>query len=250
MLGATTREIAPDAVLAVHSPRVVVHFRGAGTPTPQMRVAATERGMERADRMLQGYIAKMGAEAGLLDLARTIKFEDMHVLTREEIARFGIDRREVVETPWIFESSRSSMVRKTITQRSGDDNAYRMSQWRLFCFNTEQFELDFQRPAVTVVDVSDGPDFERRFGLAVFQVGAGQDAGIRNLGPAHDQGVASGAGQRAAIRSHRDVAGAGRTPAVAQGQLLQRRTDCRAGPLVGDLSAGKTRGSVAGGRFA
>jgi len=24
-----------------------------------------------------------------------------------------------------------------------------MSQWRLFCFNTEQFELDFQRPAVT-----------------------------------------------------------------------------------------------------
>ena len=44
ILGATTREIAPDAVLAVHSPKVVVHFRGGGVPTRQMRAAATERG--------------------------------------------------------------------------------------------------------------------------------------------------------------------------------------------------------------
>ena len=117
ILGATTREIAPDAVLGgpfAQGGRAVPRRRNAD---PQMRVAATERGMERADRMLHGYIAKMGADVGLLDLARTIKFEDMHVLTREEIARFGIDRREVVETPWIFESSSRSMVRKTVTQR-------------------------------------------------------------------------------------------------------------------------------------
>jgi len=149
MLGATTREVAPDALLAVHSPRVVVHFRGAGTPTREMRAAATERGLQRADRMIQLYLAKMGADVGLLDLARTVKFEDMHVLTREQIARFGIDRRELAETPWIFEANTRSTVRKTFSQRNDGDNAYRMSQWRLFCFNTEQFELDFQRPAVT-----------------------------------------------------------------------------------------------------
>jgi hypothetical protein len=73
----------------------------------------------------------------------------MRVLTREEIARFGIDRRELVETPWIFESSSRSIIRKTVSQRSDGDNAYRMAQWRLFCFNTEQFELDFQRPTGT-----------------------------------------------------------------------------------------------------
>jgi hypothetical protein len=148
MLGATTREIAPDALLAVHSPRVVVHFR-SGTPTQQMRAAATERGLDRADRMLKSYIAKMGADIGLLDVARAVKFEDVHVLTREEIARFGIDRRELVETPWIFESGNRGVVRKIVTQKDDGDKAYRMSQWRLFCFNTEQFELDFQRPAVT-----------------------------------------------------------------------------------------------------
>ncbi|CAN7365916.1 hypothetical protein LJR220_003255 [Bradyrhizobium sp. LjRoot220] len=149
LLGASTREIAPDAVLGVHSPKVTVWFRGAGTPTAQMRVAATERGMQRADRILHSYIARMGADVGLLRLASTVKFEDMHVLTREEIARFGIDRRELVETPWVFESIGRGMVRKTVTKRSESDNAYRMSQWRLFCFSTEQFELDFQRPAVS-----------------------------------------------------------------------------------------------------
>ncbi len=62
-------------------------------------------GLARADRMLREYLAKMGAELGLLALASTIKYEDMHVLTREQIDRFGIDRREVVETPWTFENS-------------------------------------------------------------------------------------------------------------------------------------------------
>jgi hypothetical protein len=149
ILGATTREVAPDAVLAVHSPRVVVHFRGAATPTREMRAAATERGLNRADRMLTTYIEKMGADIGLLDLARTIKFEDMRILTREEIARFGIDRRELADTPWIFESAGRGMVRKIVSQKGDGDNAYRLAQWRLFCFDTEQFELDFQRPAVT-----------------------------------------------------------------------------------------------------
>lgn len=147
MLGATTREIAPDAVLAVHSPAVGAHFSGAGTPA--MRAAATERALEGIDRMLQNYIVKMGADVGLLGLARTVKFEDMHVLTREEIARFGIDRRELVETPWTFENGIRSIVHKTVARRDEGDGAYRMAQWWLFCFTTEQFELDFRRPAAT-----------------------------------------------------------------------------------------------------
>jgi hypothetical protein len=149
LLGATTREIAPDAVLAVHSPKVVVHFRGTGTPSREMRAAATERGLARADHMLASYIARMGADIGLLGLASTIKFEDMHVLTREEIARFGIDRREQVETPWLFEHGSRSMVRKIVSRKGDGDKSYRLSQWRVICFDTEQFELDFQRPAAT-----------------------------------------------------------------------------------------------------
>ena len=75
ILGAATREIAPDALLAVHSPKVVAHFRG-GVPTAQMQAEANARGRERADRMIKEYIVRMGAELGLLVLARTVKFED------------------------------------------------------------------------------------------------------------------------------------------------------------------------------
>ncbi|MBN8989809.1 MAG: hypothetical protein J0H42_16275 [Rhizobiales bacterium] len=55
---------------------------------------------DRADRMLRSFIAGMGADVGWLNLARTIRFEETHILTREEIARSAIDRRERAETPW------------------------------------------------------------------------------------------------------------------------------------------------------
>jgi hypothetical protein len=160
ILGANTREIAPDAQLAIHSPKVVLHFTG-GPPTEQMRAAATQRGIERADRMLSVYVARMGAESALLDLAKTVKFESMHLLTREEIVRFGIDRRELVETPWIFENSGRSMVRKFVVQKSDKDNSYRLTQWRLICHGADRFELDFQRQAMpsagfATVSISNG----------------------------------------------------------------------------------------------
>jgi hypothetical protein len=145
MLGASVREIAADAVLAVHSARVVVTFTG-GTPTPTMVAAANVRAHERSDQSLAAYFAKLRADTGLLALVRTVKFEDMHVLTREEIVRFGFDRREYVETPWVFEPGTHSMVRKIAVQRREGEASFRTIQWRVICFDSDRFELDFQRP--------------------------------------------------------------------------------------------------------
>jgi hypothetical protein len=160
MLGAATREIAPDVVIGIHSPKVVLRFTG-GTPTEQLRTSATERGIDRADKMLSSYFAKMGIAHELLDLAKTIKFEDMHVLTREELIRFGIDRREFVETPWVFESTGRTMVRKSAVAKRDSENSYRLLQWRLFCLNNGQFELHFHRqvaaaPGFGMVSISSG----------------------------------------------------------------------------------------------
>jgi hypothetical protein len=79
-------------------------------------------------------------------LARAVKFEDMHVLTREEIVRFGIDRREFADTPWIFEPGTQGMVRKIAVQRKAGEASFRMIQWRMVCFDSDRLELDFQRP--------------------------------------------------------------------------------------------------------
>jgi hypothetical protein len=148
MLGATTREVAPDAILGVHSPKVVLRASG-GQPTREMIVEATQRGVERADRLLSSYVVKMGIEGELLDVAKHTKFEDMHVLTRDEIFRFGIDRREFVETPWAFENAGRALIRKSAISRDENAKTWRTLQWRLFCLSAEQFQLDFQRQVTT-----------------------------------------------------------------------------------------------------
>jgi hypothetical protein len=147
ILGATTREVAADAALAVHSAKVTVSFRGVGVPPPAIVAAANARAHERSDGMIAAYLAKMGADTALLALVRTVKFEEMHILTREEIVRFGIDRREFVETPWTFESGTRSMVHKVALQRGEGEKSFRTIQWRVICIDSDRFELDFQRPA-------------------------------------------------------------------------------------------------------
>jgi hypothetical protein len=153
ILGATTREIAPDVILGVHSPKVVLRYSG-GLPTREMVTAATQRGVERADKLLSNYVVKMGVEGELLDVAKHTRYEDMHVLTRDEIFRFGIDRREFVETPWAFENLGRALIRKSAVSRDENGQNWRALQWRLFCRNTEQFQLDFQRQARASVAVA------------------------------------------------------------------------------------------------
>jgi hypothetical protein len=146
ILGATTREVAPDAALVVHSAKIVLNFRGPGAPPPELVAAANVRAHERSDNMLMVYVAKMGVNLGLLSLVRTVKFEDMRVLSREEIVRFGIDSREFVETPWTFEPGARNMIHKVALDRKAGESSFRTIQWRFICFNSNSFELDFQRP--------------------------------------------------------------------------------------------------------
>ena len=146
MLGAVTREVAPDAILGVHSPKVILRYNGIGQPSREMVGAATQRAVLRGDRLLSDYLARMGIEGELLDVARKIRYEDMHVLTRDEIFRFGIDRREFVETPWRYENLGRSLIRKSAIARTG--KSWRTLQWRLFCLNPEQFQLEFHRQII------------------------------------------------------------------------------------------------------
>jgi hypothetical protein len=153
ILGAATREIAPDAVLGVHSPKVVTLFR-VEAPTAEMRAAANKRGLDRADQLLTSYITRMGGDLGLLRLADSVRNEDMHVLTRDEIARFGIDKRTHVETPWLFEAAARSMVQKIVAERNEGDKSFRLIAWRLTCYDLDRFALEFRRPVASAASAS------------------------------------------------------------------------------------------------
>jgi hypothetical protein len=115
---------------------------------PAVVAVASQRGHERADHMIAAYLAKMGIGAGLLGLASSVRFEDLHVLTREEIARFGLDRREFVEAPWKFESNGLRRMHKIAVVRGVGETSFRMLQLPIACFDANRFAVEFQRPAL------------------------------------------------------------------------------------------------------
>ncbi len=100
--------------------------------------------MDRADRSMSGYLAEMGIDHGLLDVARTVKFESMRVLTRDEIVQFGIDRREFAETQWLVENG-NRFAKKLALEKSELQSGYHLLQWRLSCTSADAFRLDYQR---------------------------------------------------------------------------------------------------------
>ncbi|CCE04454.1 conserved exported hypothetical protein [Bradyrhizobium sp. STM 3843] len=162
ILGAPTREIAPDTLLAVHSPRVILNF-SSGAPPAEVRMQALQQANARADRLVLDYLKRMGVDPGLLSVSRSVRFEDLHVLSREEIAKFGVDRREQIETPWTFEYASRGFVYKTVMTRKPGETSFRTTRFQLVCFDADRFELDFQRPAPaasgsTSVAITNGTD--------------------------------------------------------------------------------------------
>jgi hypothetical protein len=102
-LGATTREVAPDAAIAVHNSRLTLLARG---PFSAQQIAEfKQRSMARADRERAAFVVAMGISRELDDLIKTVKFESLHILTRAELYRFGIDTRPLPETAWTLEAA-------------------------------------------------------------------------------------------------------------------------------------------------
>jgi len=142
-LGATTREVAPDAALAVHSSKLtlIVH----GHPPPQLVADYRAKSMAKADRERASFIQAMGISHDLNDLIKTVKFENLHVLARPELYRFGIDTRTMAETDWTLDNTARPYIRKIVLARKNDGASFRTMEWRLFCENKDRARLMFVR---------------------------------------------------------------------------------------------------------
>jgi hypothetical protein len=77
----------------------------------------------------------MGVDRGLLDLARAVSYESMHLLTRSEIYRFGIDTRSFAKTGWTLQGGPPGFIRKIAVARKDDGASFQTIEWRLFCEN-------------------------------------------------------------------------------------------------------------------
>lgn len=177
-LGATTREVAPDAVVAVHNSKLTLVVRGPGSEglSAQQIADFKQRSMANADRERTAFVVSMGISRELDDLIKTVKFENLHALTRTELYRFGIDKRAMLETPWTFETASRPYVRKMAMARQGDGASFRSMEWRLFCETKARARLMFVRESGEeagnrTVMLMAGPDKAVAFGQTPARVG-------------------------------------------------------------------------------
>ena len=140
-MGATNREVAPDAVMAIHNSRLILRL------PPETPAFVADRLMEKADRERESFVASMGIDHEFTELVSTVKFENPRVLTRSELFRFGIDTRAMAETEWTLErvGIEGAFVVKVAQTRIGDGSTFRTLQWRLFCEDREHARLVFIR---------------------------------------------------------------------------------------------------------
>jgi tetratricopeptide (TPR) repeat protein len=120
--GGSVRQVARDAQLGIHSVRALKSVPGASA--------------DAGHRFLRRYLVWFGIDAGLVDAATKISADDVRYLSRDEIARFGIETRNVYETAWLphLEQDKGPAVLKSVTQPKGaSGKEYRTDSIQIYC---------------------------------------------------------------------------------------------------------------------
>jgi hypothetical protein len=133
LVGASVRRVARDAQLGVHTLRMPSHAaatsQGPQPPGPPMSVA-------EAHHLLKRYMIEMGVDPGLIDMAARVSADRVRLVSREEIARFGIEAGDHFETQWTpyQDVTKRSYLLKSVTQSYASASAdLRTSVLRVGC---------------------------------------------------------------------------------------------------------------------
>ena len=148
LIGAKVREVTAGARIGVHAIALgAVNEGGQIKPiikeTPSRADAAN---LKRANEQLAQYIAEMGIDRGLFEAAAGIRHERVRYISRDEIARFGIDRRDFHESRWVVDEGPRFVVVKFATEaRVGDPKQYRTTKIELTCGRSRAVGVLFSR---------------------------------------------------------------------------------------------------------
>ncbi len=145
IVGARLREVAPEAHLGIHAAKtVVVGYLPKGTHIP---AALRAQFKAQNQQLIRRYLVDMGIQPGLLDAADKIPHESIRALSREEMVRFNIDTRSVVESGWIYDEriSDSGIIFKSIDMTEAGGAEYRKTMLRVSCLGTDQFMVGYAR---------------------------------------------------------------------------------------------------------
>ena len=150
ILGGAARYIGIDARVGIHdmfpSPTIrSFDENGRIVDRPHPISAETARsGMAQMYGVIAGYVNAMGISVDLVKAAHAVPSEKMHTLTREELASFGIDRRDTVESAWSLVDNPSGVSAvKVIETRDGTGGAFRRATLSLTCRDARTVRLRY-----------------------------------------------------------------------------------------------------------
>jgi hypothetical protein len=167
LLGAKVRQVPPAARVGVHATKYTLVLKYTSGRVQQVSAQQSLYKTRHAEALAstRRYMREMGINPTLLDTAEKTPHENIHYLSRDEIAAFGIDRRDFAETPWFFAqfSNGSAYVSKWIVDARGPERKeYRVSVVMFRCSSPSRAGMQFvrglasdeiERPAVATFSV-------------------------------------------------------------------------------------------------
>ncbi len=168
-LGATTREVAPNATFGVHSGKLTIDTKATLSFRQHEQVMASLH--QKAHRDTLSFVEAMGIKRDLIDLIETVPYEKMHALTRQELYRFRIDTRSFAETTWTLESGPRPFIRKLVFARKDDNDSFRIFEFMLSCEDNNK-----DRVRLLLVREADKSEGASRISMAM---SAGSDKPLR-----------------------------------------------------------------------
>ena len=141
LIGATVRHVPPGARVGIHTSKVP--YIGEWE-----RLFANAQ-LASFNLELHNYIHEMGINDDLYEEIQKVPFEQVRILTRNEIAIFGIDTSRFQETPWtVVEASRTERASaiKLFTRAIGaHQDEFRSSLVHLSCGEHAQINVRYER---------------------------------------------------------------------------------------------------------
>jgi hypothetical protein len=147
LIGAPTRLVSAGARLGIHSSKLAGGSRYPANAS--LARTADKARLASSNAQLRQYIRTMQIDDGLFQAILRVPHERVRVLTRDEIARFGIDARDFQETRWTFiqgqHGSSHDGVFKMFTRASmsGGGGVFRSGLIRLTCAAPSELQVHY-----------------------------------------------------------------------------------------------------------
>lgn len=159
LLGASARTIGQGARFGVHATKLVLRQKDGKAVVSAADYSAAKSFAESMtyDRLRQ-YVATMGVDHALIDLAKRTPHERVHWLADGEMTRFGVVLREQFETRWLpyVRQDGSYFIVKSVTRPSpANRSEYRTTNIRINCFQSSRMYVAVRRELAASEPVGD-----------------------------------------------------------------------------------------------